>query len=406
MKVYPQIGSRQKALDLDRFGPVSLVVIQAGSFCNIDCDYCYLPDRASKHRLPLELIAPIFEKLLTSPFVRRPFTVCWHAGEPLAVPITFYEDALTIVRNLQQQLGDRTTIDYSFQTNGLFLTQAWCDFLKKYRFSIGVSLDGPAFIHDAHRKTRTGLGTHAGTMRGIELLQKNQIDFQVIAVLTETSLDYPDQIFQFFRERRIDRVAFNVEEVEGVNRSSSLQKTNIAVRVRAFWQRFWELTARTNGAFQVREFEQMSELILKEGRKSNNQLSNPFSIISIDTQGNFSTYSPELLAMKSVDYGDFVLGNILYDTFESVCTSQKFLKLYRDIENGVRICQDTCQYFCLCGGGAPSNKYWENGTFSCSETMACRYNKQIVAEVALEGIEARLGFRSGQEEEVIDENDE
>ena len=76
---------------------------------------------------------------------------------------------------------------------------------------IGVSLDGPDFIHNIHRKTRTGLGSHASTMGGIKLLQQNQLDFQVIAVLTATSLDYPDEIFQFFREHNINRVAFNIE---------------------------------------------------------------------------------------------------------------------------------------------------------------------------------------------------
>ena len=64
----PQLDANQQELNLSQFGPVRLVVMQAGSFCNLDCDYCYLPDRHLKQRLSIELIAPIFEKLLTSPF--------------------------------------------------------------------------------------------------------------------------------------------------------------------------------------------------------------------------------------------------------------------------------------------------------------------------------------------------
>ncbi len=162
----PQLDAEQKELNLSQFGPVSLVVIQAGSFCNLDCDYCYLPHRNAKHRLSIDLIAPIFEKLLSSPLVHNSFTVCWHLGEPLAVPMDFYEEAVAIANNTKARLNDGVAINHSVQTNGLFLTQAWCDFFKQHRFNVGVSIDGPAFIHDAHRQTRTGFGTHQATMRG------------------------------------------------------------------------------------------------------------------------------------------------------------------------------------------------------------------------------------------------
>ena len=379
--------------EISSFGSIRLVIIQASSYCNLDCDYCYLPDRQSKHQLSLELISPIFQRILTSSWMRKKFTVCWHAGEPLTVPLSFYQKALQIIDNLQLQIcSDNTKIVYSVQTNGLLINQAWCDFFQQYPFKVGVSLDGPEFIHDAHRKTRTGLGTHAGTMRGIELLKKNEVDFQIIAVLTANSLDYPDEIFNFFRDNGINKVAFNIEEIEGIHRNSSLNSSHQAERIRAFFQRFWELTVATKGEFQVREFEQISSLILSGKQRIKNELCHPFSIISIDSQGNFSTFSPELLAMKSEQYGDFVLGNLRVDSLESVCQSHKFQRLYHDINKGVKECQETCEYFCLCGGGAPSNKYWENNTFSCSQTMACQYNKQIIADIILQNLESRLGL--------------
>ncbi|MGK7885733.1 MAG: cyclophane-forming radical SAM/SPASM peptide maturase GrrM/OscB [Crocosphaera sp.] len=389
-----QLDSSQKEFNLLKFGPVRLVVLQGGSFCNLDCDYCYLPDRQTKNLLSSDRIAPIFENLLSSPLVRDSFTVCWHLGEPLAVPISFYVEAMEIINGIKTRLHKEIKINYSVQTNGVLLTQAWCDFFQKYRFNVGVSIDGPAFIHDLHRKTPTGLGTHAVTMRGIKLLQDNHLDFYIIAVLTETSLDYPEEIFQFFRDNGIKRVGFNIEEIEGVNRTSSLQKDDISARIRAFWQRFWDLTTSVKGELQVREFEDVSELILKSSGLLKNQMSQPFAIVSIDYQGNFSTYSPELLTMKSDHYGDFILGNLVNDTLESACDHPKFWKLLQDITAGCSLCEDNCSYFSLCGGGAPSNKYWENDTFVCSETMACRYNKQLVVDVVLDGIERRLGLKN------------
>ena len=387
------VAQQLSSSELATFGPIDLVIIQATSFCNLDCDYCYLPDRQLKNRLSLDLIEPIFKNIFASPFLKNNFTVCWHAGEPLAVPISFYDSALTKINEIDRELNVRKyQVRQSIQTNGTLINQAWCDLFKKYNIDIGISLDGPAFIHDAHRKTRKGIGTHASTMRGISYLQKNNIDVHVIAVITQESLDYPDKIFNFFMENGITDVGFNMEEIEGVNQSSSLDKSGTEERYRDFMKRFWQLTVQAEGAFKLREFEHICTLIYTGERVKRRGLLTPFVMINIDSNGNFSTFDPELLAVKTDLYGDFILGNVLHDTFESVCHTEKFQRIYQDINAGVELCRNTCQYFGLCGGGSGSNKYWENGTFSSAETMACKYYEKIVADIVIKELETVLGL--------------
>ncbi|MGK7876513.1 MAG: cyclophane-forming radical SAM/SPASM peptide maturase GrrM/OscB [Xenococcaceae cyanobacterium] len=387
------VEKQLSSCELVTFGPIDLVIIQATSFCNLDCDYCYLPDRQLKNRFSLDLIEPIFKNIFTSPFLREDFTVCWHAGEPLAVPISFYDSALSKINELDRDFNvNNFLVRQSIQTNATLINQDWCDLFKKYQINIGVSLDGPAFIHDAHRKTRTGLGTHASTMRGIAHLQKNHIDFNVIAVITQESLDYPDEIFNFFMENGITDVGFNLEEIEGVNKLSSLKKSGTEARYRAFMKRFWELITQAKGAFMLREFERICSLMYAGERIKRSGLVTPFVMINIDSQGNFSTFDPELLGVKTDIYGDFILGNVLHDTFESVCQTEKFQKIYQDINAGVELCRNTCQYFGVCGGGSGSNKYWENGTFRSAETMACKYYEKVVTDIVLEELETALGL--------------
>ncbi len=67
-------------------------------------------------------------------------------------------------------MAARVKIYYSIQTNTMLLDDAWCELIKRYPLRTGVSIDGPAFIHDAFRKTHRGGGTHARTLRGIEKL--------------------------------------------------------------------------------------------------------------------------------------------------------------------------------------------------------------------------------------------
>lgn len=188
-------------------------------------------------------------------------------------------------------------------------------------------------------------------------------------------------------ENGLTDVGFNLEETEGVNQSSSLDKIGIEERYRAFMQRIWDLTAQSEGKFQLREFESICTLIYNDCRLNNTDMNAPFVIVSFDHQGNFSTFDPELLSVKTTDYGDFILGNVFHDTLESVCHTEKFLKIYQDMKTGVDLCQQTCQYFGVCGGGAGSNKYWENGTFRSTQTRACRYRSQIITDIILAELE-------------------
>lgn len=374
------------------YGPIKLVVIQPTTFCNLDCDYCYLPGRQSKQQLSLNLLEPIFHNLFSSPYLKGDFTVVWHAGEPLTVQPNFYEAAFETITRISEKFNlKQFSFEHSMQTNATLINQSWCDLIKKFNIRIGVSLDGPAFLHDAHRKTRTGLGTHASTMRGISYLKKNDIEFSVISVLTQESLKYPDEIYQFFVENEITKVGFNIEEAEGANSNSSLDHSGTDDRYRAFMQRLYDLAKHSKNRLQIREFERIKRSILNGGDITLGQ-SYPFTIVNIDYKGDFMTFSPELLSMDSSEYGEFVLGNITKDSFESVCETEKFKRINADIQAGIQQCRETCQHFSLCGGGAPGNKYFENGSFNSSETMYCRYTQKILTEIVLADIEQSFGL--------------
>ncbi|PZV19113.1 MAG: GRRM system radical SAM/SPASM domain protein [Pseudanabaena sp.] len=380
----------ESLIDFSGFGPIGLVVIQPTSFCNLDCDYCYLPDRQLKNQLDLDLLDPIFKTVFTSRFLVRDITILWHAGEPMALPMSFYESAFAKIADASQKYNTQQPVSYqySFQTNGLFLNQAWCDFFKQHPVHVGVSIDGPAFIHDAHRKTRTGRGSHAGAMRAISLLQKNNIPFSSIAVITEESIDYPDEMFHFFLSNGITNVGFNMEETEGIHEASSLDRADVAERYQSFMKRVWDLTVQHEGALKVREFEAICGLVYTDTRLDNTDMNKPFVIVNFDYQGNFTTFDPELLSVKTDRYGEFKFGNVLHDTLESICATEKFQTVYQEMKGGVELCRTNCEYFGVCGGGAGSNKYWENGTFLSDETKACQYRIKTVTNIVLDSLEA------------------
>ena len=312
-------------------------------------------------------------------------TVCWHAGEPLVMPIDFYRSAFEIS---ERYINNERNINQNIQTNATLITQEHCDLFKKHNVSIGVSIDGPDFIHDRNRKTRSGKGTHKQAMEGVKMLLKNGINVRVIAVLTSFTLDFPDEMYNFFVENGLRHIGFNVDEVEGTNTVSSFENAP-EQKYRDFLYRFLTLVSR-DSILEVREFHSLENNI-KGGRGvlGNSQV-NPFDIISVDTDGNFTSFSPELLAQKSEIYGDFILGNVVSERIIDCLNSPKFNRMFQDIISGVEKCRKECEYFSICGGGAPSNKYYENGSFDSTVTKYCRLTKQLLPEVYIQFMNSKF----------------
>lgn len=376
-------------------GVTQLVIIQPTPYCNLDCRYCYLPGRTDRTRMDVTVLEKALERVFESSTVGRRVTFVWHAGEPLVVPIDFYEYAFATAERLKPV---RLKIDHSFQTNGTLINDAWCDLFLRHPVSIGVSVDGPAFLHDAERRTRKGAGTHDRVMRGIGKLKERDIPFHVITVLTDRSLDHADELYAFYRTHGIQRVGFNVEDREGANRTTTLGHDAAFERVKSFMKRFRALALSDLASpLWVRELSGLADYLVHgrlDGSTARCQESHPFRIVNIDVRGGFSTYSPELLSAKTGAYpgGDFILGNVMDVSFDEALRSEKLRLLDQDIAAGVDSCRAQCPYFGLCGGGTASNKFFENGTFRSTTTVSCRLSKQAVIEAVLEDLEERAGL--------------
>ena len=380
------------------WGPVRLLVIQPTPFCNLDCDYCYLPDRGNRRRISLAVLEAAVERVLESPWFEGGFTLLWHAGEPLTMPIAFYDEATARIQALLERRGlPPSTVVQSLQTNATTIDGAWCDCFARNGIHVGVSMDGPAFLHDAHRVTRTGLPTHAAVMRGIGWLQRRGIPFQVIAVLTAESLNHAEAMADFFLEHGIADVGFNMEETEGANAHSSLEASGAArqaleARYQSFMAVIWRRSREHPDRLRIREFDGVASLASSGARLAATDMNTPFVIVNVDAEGNTSTFDPELLSVATADYGDFSFGNVLSSSLEAMAASPKFERVAAEIAAGVERCRSSCEYFGLCGGGAGSNKYWEHGSFDCSTTQHCRYRIQLVTDVVVEGMERELGL--------------
>jgi uncharacterized protein len=365
---------------------IQLLVVQATPFCNIDCRYCYLPDRTSKAVVAEETLANLFRQVFASGWADEGLSVVWHAGEPMVLPIDFYRRAFALIDRLKPA---SLPVRQSFQTNATLIDDAWCEFFAEAQVNIGVSIDGPQWLHDKNRVTRSGRGTFNKTIAGIRRLRRHGLPFHVISVLTKESLAAPREMFDFYIEEGIEHVCFNVEESEGNYRSQSFAEAGVEDAFYRFLSEFWRLLAAHPGKIRfVREIDDAQNNVMRPRDVAFlNQLVEPFAVTSMDWQGNIATFSPELLGLKNALYDDFILGNVNRDRLVEMIEHPVFARMHADIVAGVELCRERCEYFSVCGGGEPVNKLSENGSFVSTETTYCRMTRMRVTDLVLDRLE-------------------
>ena len=364
---------------------IDVVVLQPTPFCNINCTYCYLPARTDKAVMRQETVRTLFTKIFASGWLGEQLTVIWHAGEPLVLPVSFYQTAFAAIEALRPA---SLQLQHSIQTNGMLLTPQWCELFRDWRVGVGVSIDGPRRINDSHRLSHQGRSTFDRALAGIRLLRRERVPFHVISVLTEVSLGAPQEMLEFYRSEGIEDVCFNVEESEGEHCSGLFASADPQQEFRSFLAEFWKLSRESGHIRFISEIDGMLPRIFRpDGPEMRNIQVEPFAMLNVDCRGNVSSFSPELLGMKNANYGDFIIGNIETDSLENMRQSASLRAMARDIAAGVAKCRQSCEYFSVCGGGAPVNKLTENGCFASSRTAFCSLTQMAPTDLILDAFD-------------------
>ncbi|MCB9268416.1 MAG: radical SAM protein [Lewinellaceae bacterium] len=162
-------------------GPVELLILQGSPFCNINCKYCYLPDRMNKRRMARETVEKTIDQLIADQLFGTDVSIVWHAGEPLAVPLAYYQELIPLIR---ERVPAAVRVRHHLQTNAMLINDEWCAFIKENQIQVGISVDGPQFLNDINRLTRSGKSTFGKVMQGIAYLNEHDINYHAIAVIT------------------------------------------------------------------------------------------------------------------------------------------------------------------------------------------------------------------------------
>jgi uncharacterized protein len=180
--------------------PFQVLSKPIGPVCNLDCTYCFYlekeklyPERHDWKMAPEVLEAFIRQYIAANEQDHVVFA--WQGGEPTLLGVDYFRR----IRALQKRYADGKRIENAIQTNGILLDEEWVEFLAEQRFLVGISIDGPARLHDIYRRNKGAQPTHAAVERGVSLLRSSGVAFNTLTTVNRANGDEPLEVYRYLK---------------------------------------------------------------------------------------------------------------------------------------------------------------------------------------------------------------
>jgi len=183
--------------------PWSLHVLAkpTGATCNLDCTYCFFLSKEalypnSKFRMADDLLEQYIRQVIETQRQDH-VSIAWQGGEPTLMGLDFFRRSVELVEKYRRP---GMTVEHTIQTNGTLLDGEWADFFREHGFLVGLSLDGPAEIHDANRVDKGGNGTHAKVLAAARTLAEHGADFNILCTVHSENGTRGREVYRYFRD--------------------------------------------------------------------------------------------------------------------------------------------------------------------------------------------------------------
>lgn len=328
---------------------LSLMLKPASSLCNMRCRYCFYSDvsslreQASFGIMPPETRKSILEHTFSQLDAGDSVTIAFQGGEPTLAGLDWFEQMTEEISCLAVP-GLR--VSYALQTNGLSLDKQWAAFLKKNRFLVGLSLDGPREFHDICRPDVFGKGTFSRIAAAKKLLERCEVPYNILMVLTNSLARHPQQIWNFLKKENIGYVQF-IPCLGPLD--AEMSKYALTPRRYAdFYTQLFEywFPEALNGHFRsIKLFDDLLNLLARGDETACGITGKCYGQLIVEADG--SVYPCDFYALDT-----WCLGNLKASTIRQVYEAPQMSAFCSRPRELPALC-GSCPYFHICGGGCP-----------------------------------------------------
>lgn len=168
-----------------------------GKRCNLNCSYCYyLKSERQSTGLMSEAILEEYIRQYIGGQNSDSISFCWHGGEPTTAGLDYFKKAV----ELQRKHSGGKEIVNTFQTNGILINHQWCSFFKENQFLVGLSIDGPAHIHDGNRKWSSGRSSFKAALNAAKMFHDTGVEFNTLTTVNNLSEGKGEEVYLFLRD--------------------------------------------------------------------------------------------------------------------------------------------------------------------------------------------------------------
>lgn len=264
----------------------------------------------------------------------------FQGGEPTLAGLEFFEDFSAYAENAKPK---GVKISYSIQTNGILVDESWCEYFAKYKYLVGLSLDGDRGLHDLCRKEADGEGSFDDVTRAAKLMKKYNVDFNILAVITAQSARHAISLFGFWKKRGFDYVQPIpcLAPLDGTESEYALTPKLFATFMTELYN-VWEREFRNKHYISIRQFDNLVRMAA--GAQPEMCGMKGFCQAQYVVEADGGVYPCDFYVLDR-----YLCGNIKDMTFREIFESEGMKSfLTRDaLDNRCKECK-ACT---LCGGG-------------------------------------------------------
>jgi uncharacterized protein len=328
----------------------SLLIKPASADCNLACTYCfYLPKaglypESSRHRMSAATLKRLISTYLATD--QDTYSFGWQGGEPTLMGVEFFRKVV----ELQSRYGrPGSIVSNGLQTNATMITDELARLLAEYRFLLGVSLDGPEEIHNTYRKNRKGTGSYDRVIRGIELLNKHQVEFNILVAVNAANVGMVRRIYNFLLDLGI-RYHQYIPIVEFDEQGRPLPFSIDGPQWGAFLKELYEVWYPDAGRVSVRLFDALLTYLVEGSRIICTMGRDCRQYFLVEHNGD--VYPCDFFATP-----DLRLGNLMETDWAALLQSPRYEAFGRQKSQWNETCEG-CPYLELCMGDCLKHRFY------------------------------------------------
>jgi uncharacterized protein len=357
--------------------PISQLLIKVAARCNIDCSYCYWFRDAAVYRKPKLMSVDVLNQLLrrieehVARYSLIEFPLILHGGEPLLWGVENFHHIAEACKAITART--KCKIPLSVTTNGVLIDAGWLDCFEAHNISVAISLDGPARIHDIHRRTFQGTGTHALVEQAARMLVSRGISVSALAVCNPTH--QPEEYFDFF-------AACGIRTYDIMIPDATVDEN--PPHIASFYNGLFKLWLEANRHKQtvnIRIVTDMVTALLGNDPPTEGVGYKPVELCTVMTDGSVEAHD----VLRIAGYG---VTQTSFNIFEHAIDDVRNEPRWQAARNAsITLCEKCrkCKFMNACGGGYLPHRFskkngYDNPSVYCDDLYAMFENMQSVLE--------------------------